>query len=196
MRLLLEAVVVGILMAGSGAADELSGPTQGERPRFELFQRVETARLTIGPPALQLQHRFRLELEGARAQAEDWLHDAGFSLLEERDGDGRNSYSVISAVLVADWPAVRVRARIGGPQLSAGLQVRRQTPAIGITLPLKAYNVELEGLQEKNLGYLLMGSLRWSDKTQRIEYGVSVPLAFKGGPTLGVLLQVRIRFDQ
>lgn len=142
------------------------------------------------------KHWVRMELQAARAQAEDWLKDAGLSLLEERDPEGRRRYQLTSDVLSDNWPLLRLRARLGRPELSAGLRVRRDVPAVGITVPWQRYAFELEGLADHDLGYAFTGSMRWSDPQGSVQYGLAFPLAFRGGASIGVLLQFGVRLGR
>lgn len=194
---LVEAALLYVLT--TAAAAEPSPPNANAQGlQIDLFHAVDSVAriLTINPRLGRARHRFRLELQGARAQAEDWLRDAGFSLLEERDGEGQRSYAVISGALVTEWPVVRLRVRVGNPQLAAGLRLRRNVPAIGLTIPWGEYAFEVEGAQEKNLGYLFMATLSRSDPQQRFQYGIAFPVTFGAGPSVGALLQLRMRFGQ
>lgn len=195
---LAQTAVLCVLTAPAGAADSDPPSAWFQRPPIELFQNVDRAVrvFSINPRVGGSQHRYRLELEGARAQAQDWLHEAGFSLLEERDVEGQRSYAVLSGALVAEWPMVRLRLRMGAPQLSAGLRVRQSVPAVGLTIPWRDYAFDLEGVQEKNLGYLFMATLSRTDPHGRFQYGIAFPMAVGSGPSVGALLQVRMRFDQ
>ena len=193
---LVEATLLFVFTSVSGAA-ELSPPDKTSQPHIELFQEIETlARLfTLDRAVGHSRHRLRLELQGARAQAEDWLHDAGFSLLEERDLDGHHSYAVVSGALTTDWPVIRLRARLGQAAPFTGMRLRDDLPAIGVAVPYQRYTVELEGAQDRSLGYVVMGTLRWSDPQQRVQYGIALPLAVGRGPSIGTLFQLRIRLD-
>ncbi len=189
---LAEAVLFHLMTAGVCAADPFtpSAPTHIElidntRPPIQLF--------TFASPVSQSRHRFKLELEGARVQAEDWLHDAGFSLLEERDGDGRRGYAVISGALVSEGPIIRFRARFGERQLPASMSVRSEMPAIGITMPWRQCSVEFEGVQDRSLGYVLMQSIHWGDPQRRVHWGFAVPVAVRHGLSVGALLQLNVR---
>jgi hypothetical protein len=189
---LAEAILLYTLTAMVSAADETIQLTPS---RIELIHTTqEPVRLfTLGAPVTQSRHPFRVELEGARAQAEDWLHDAGFSLLEERDGDGRRGYAVISGALVSDGPIIRLRARFGERHLPANFRVRSEMPAIGITMPWGPYSLEFEGVQDSALGYVLMQSIQWSDPRRRVQWGFALPVALRHGPSVGALLQLRVR---
>ena len=189
---LAEAVLLHILTAVASAADQA---VQSAPPRIELIHTTYApVRLfTFQSPVNQSRHRFKLEIEGARLQAEDWLHDAGFSLLEERDGDGRRGYAVISGALVSEGPIIRLRARFGERQLPASLSVRSEMPAIGITMPWRQYSVEFEGVQDRSLGYVLMQSFHWSDPRRRVQWGFAVPVAIRHGLSVGALLELRVR---
>ncbi len=191
----MEATLLCILTVATAAADPLP-PQTTRQPRVELFQNADSAArlFTFDHTVGRSRHRFRLELAGARAQAEDWLHDAGFSLLEDRDIEGGHTYAVVSGALITDGPAVQLRARLGRPALSAGMRLRSDRPAIGVVLPSAPYSFELEGLEDRSLGYVLMGTLRWSDPQQQVQYGISLPLAVGRGPSMGALLQLRVRF--
>jgi len=193
----MEATLLCILTVARGAADPLP-PQTTRQPHVELFQNADNAArlFTFDHTVGRSSHRFRLELAGARAQAEDWLHDAGFSLLEERDVEGHHTYAVLSGALITDGPVVQLRARLGQPAFSAGMRVRSDRPALGIVLPAAPYSFEFEGLEDRSLGYVLMGTLRWSDPTQLVQYGISLPLAVGRGPSMGALLQLRVRFGQ
>jgi hypothetical protein len=142
------------------------------------------------------EDRVLLEVEGAREQAEDWLHRGGFSLLEERDQHGRSSYVVMSDTFTRRVPTMRVRARMGRPQLSAGMRLSDESPAVGLTVPWQRYTFELEGLNDGRLGYAVVGSARWSKPNQRLQYGVAMPVAFSHGTSIGVILQFGVRFGK
>ncbi len=193
----MEATLVCILTVARAAADPLP-PQTTRQPPVELFQNTDSAArlFTFDHSVGRSRHRFRLELAGARTQAEDWLHDAGFSLLEDHDVEGHHTYAVVSGALITDGPAVQLRARLGQPALSAGMRLRSDRPAIGVVLPSAPYSFEFEGLEDRTLGYVLMGTLRWSDPQQRVQYGLALPLAVGRGPSMGALLQLRVRFAQ
>ncbi|HVO26074.1 MAG TPA: hypothetical protein VMW56_20860 [Candidatus Margulisiibacteriota bacterium] len=140
--------------------------------------------------------RLYLEVDGAGSQARDWLHTAGFALFEQRDGEGRRSYQVMSGAVADDWPTIQLHARVGGPQLSAGLNPRREVPALGFTVPSASYTLELEGLKDRRLGTALMARMRWSDAQQRLQCAIALPVAVSGTPSVGVLLQLRIALDE
>jgi len=140
--------------------------------------------------------RILLEVEGAGRQAEDWLDDGGFSLFEERDQHGRRSYVMVSNTFSRRMPTMRLRARMGRPQLSAGLRPSGDSPAIGVTVPWQSYTFELEGLNDRRLGYAIVGSARWSEPNQRLQYGIAMPVALSSGPSVGLILQVGIRFGK
>jgi hypothetical protein len=142
------------------------------------------------------RHRFYLEVDGAGAQARDWLHTAGFALWEQRDSEGRRSYQVMSGAVANDLPTVHLHARIGGPQLSAGLNPRREVPALGFTVPSESYTLEFEGLKDHRLGTALMARVRWSDVRRHLQYGVALPIAVSGTPSIGLLLQLRIALGE
>jgi hypothetical protein len=133
------------------------------------------------------------EAAGPRRQTEDWLNDAGFSLLEQRDAEGKRSYEVLSNDSATNWGKVQMHARIGRPYQSAGFDVRREFPALGVTIPLEPCTFELEGLNDHDLGWLLMARAGWS-ANERLQYGVAVPLALGQDPTFGVVFQVRMHF--
>jgi hypothetical protein len=40
---------------------------------------------------------------------------------------------------------------------------------------------------------MFMGTVRWSDPHQRLQYGVAFPVALGHGPSVGVLLQLQMR---
>jgi len=180
--------------ASSIAQDD--GTYPGRAPRVELFQHSGNTPQAMPRRVERARQRFRIELQRARAQAEDWLHDAGFSLLEERDSEGKRTYALLSGTLVADGPVIRFHARVGRPQLSAGLTVRRNRPAFGFTIPWQQYTVEMEALEDQELGYMLMGRFRWSDPQRRLQYGLAFPLSFEDGGSIGVVLQVHVRFGK
>ena len=202
-----RAIVASVLVHGAllwmctapAAAAEATAPVpQTSRRPVELFHEF-SARATLFSFDRAIAgsgQRFHLEMVGARAQAEDWLHDAGFSLLEERDAEGRRSYTVLKDTSLTEWPVVRLRARIGRPQLAAGLRVRRELPAIGIMVPWQRYTLELEGLDDRALGYVFIGTVRWSDELQRLQYGVALPIGMRDRASVGALLQIRLRFGR
>jgi hypothetical protein len=185
-------ITATLVAAGDAAASDVQGwrietlrPEQPPARRPLFFASTSKAR-----------HRFKIELEGARVRAENWLHDAGFSLLEGRDAHGKRTYTVISGPLTWHWPALRFRTRFGHPPLSAGLDPRRNTPAVGFVLLLEQVTLEFEGLDDKELGYTLMGVLRWAGRNDRVQYGIAVPIALEAGGSAGALLQVRLRLGR
>jgi hypothetical protein len=195
-----QAVALWLLTSEPSAGGDLI-PTPRARPaEINLFLQFDTPSssrpLAVDRYLRQPPHWLHLEAQGARLQAEDWLRDAGFSLLEERDSEGRRSYQVISSTPTDESPGVRFHARIGLPQLSAGLEPRRNMPAIGAMIPWKRYAFELEGLNEHRLGWELMGRARWSAPDEHLQYGIAIPLAVRGGPSVGVLFQVRMRWGR
>jgi hypothetical protein len=140
--------------------------------------------------------RILLEVDGAREQAQDWLHRGGFSMFEQKDQHGRRSYVVMSDTFSRRVPTMRMRARVGRPQLSAGLRPSDRSPAIGVTVPWQRYTFELEGLNDRRLGYAFVGSARWSRPDERFQYGIALPVALSSGPSVGVILQLGVRFGQ
>jgi len=195
----LQTIVLWLVAAGpSFGADQLPFP-QGGPAGLDLFHLSDTpaARvLSVGGPGGDPRHRFYLELAGARSQAEDWARDAGFLLLEDRDGEGRRTYQLISGTLASEWTPVSLHARLGLPQLSAGLRQRREVPAFGASIPWQRCALEIEALQDRGLGWAVMSRFHWSDARQRLEYGVALPLKIAGSPSVGVLLQLRVRWGQ
>src|SRR2546422_685559 len=121
-----QTIVLWLLSAGPSAAADAMPVHQSRPGEVDLFLQFDkyTAPLLTGADrfARRPRHWLHLEVEAARAQAQDWLRESGFSLLEERDGDGRRSYQVISSTPADEWPAMRVHARVGLPELSAGLR--------------------------------------------------------------------------
>jgi len=140
-----------------------------------------------------LPHRVNLEASGARTNARDWLHNAGFTFLEERDPEGHRSYTLLSSALAESAPVIRLQARIGRPQVAAGLQQDHNSTTVGLTIPWEQYVAELEGVDDRTLGRACLGSLRWHDAHDRVEYGVAVPFTTRNGAAVGVLVQVRFK---
>src|SRR5439155_481204 len=133
-----QAVALWLMSAEPSAGDDTIPVPRARPAQINLFLQVDTH--SVRPLAAdrylrQVPHWLHLEAAGARVQAEDWLRDAGFSLLDERDSEGRHSYQVISSASADDGPTVRVHARFGLPQLSAGLRPRREMPAVGAMIP-------------------------------------------------------------
>lgn len=194
----MQAAVMWLFTSTPGMASDTAPAVPTQRIVLDLFH-SEDKRLPIQPSARLLQqprHRLFLEVDGARAQAKDWLHTAGFSLFEQRDSEGRRSYEVMSGTLANDWPSLQLHARVGGPQLSAGLRPRREVPALGLTIPGDGYTFEFEALKDRSLGTALMARVRWGDAGQRIQYGVAVPLMLGGTHSIGALIQVRVSLDE
>ena len=192
-----EACVLWILAAACSSASESQSVTSTSSPAIDLFH-LHVLRVfpeSAHPAVPQARHWFSLEIAGARAQAEDWLHANGLSLLEDRDSEGRRSYQVMSQNLATDSQTVQFHARLGGPQLSAGLRPRREIPALGITVPAQAYAFELEGVKDRALGTALMTRISWSGPQRRLQYGIAVPLAISGTHSIGVLFQLRLKLD-
>ena len=193
----LQTMVLWLLAAGpSFGADQLS-PVQGRPASLDLFHLSDTAlprAFSLGQFGGKMRHRFYLELAGARSQAEDWARDAGFLLLEDHDGDGRRTYQLISGTLASESTPVRLHARLGLPELSAGLRQRRDVPAFGASIPWQRGMVEIEALQDRSLGWAVMSRVHWSDPTQRMQYGIALPVKMGGTPSVGVLLQLSLRW--
>jgi hypothetical protein len=178
--------------------------TEIEPPRLQLHLQPDP--IYLGPDSASFvlidrdvgfaDDRILLEVDGAREHAADWLHRGGFSMLEEKDGHGRKSYVMMSDSFARRLPTMRVRARIGRPQLSAGLRQSDRSPAFGVTVPWQRYTFELEGLNDRRLGYAFVGSARWSQEDQRLQYGIAVPMALSRGPSVGVILQLGVRFGK
>jgi hypothetical protein len=190
-------VVLSVVIAAPGFGADPPEPT-AKRASLVLLESPESESLTPLRDVVARKHprhRLYLELDGARAQAEDWLRQGGFALLEERDLDNRRSYQVVSNP-TTDWPGVRLHARIGRPQLSAGLQPRRQIPALGISIPWERYEFQLEGLSDHRFGWALLWQLQWSDAQRRVQWGVALPLGISHGPSVGALFQLRLRFSE
>lgn len=195
----LQTMVLWLLAAGSSfGADQL--PSLQDRPAsLDLFHLadVPSARaLAVGQLGGKARQRFYVELAGARSQAQDWARDAGFQLLEDRDGEGRRTYQLISGTLGSEWTPVRLHARLGLPQLSAGMRQRRNVPAFGASIPWQRCALEIEALQDRRLGWAVMSRFHWSDPKQRLQYGVALPLKIGGSPSVGVLLQLTLRWGQ
>jgi hypothetical protein len=190
---LAKAAVLSVLAIGAAAAEQTAVGVAAKATRIELFQPAYPAATLLSLRNAGLsQPRLRLEFEGARAQARDWLHDAGFSLLEDRDSVGGRRYQLISGALVADLPALQLRARLGRPLLAAGVPVRRSVPAIGVTMPWREYSFEMEGHGAKNPGYRFMATVYRSDR--RVQYGIALPVALGSPLSMGLLLQLRVQF--
>jgi hypothetical protein len=189
-------VVLWVLTAPAAATDNQPGK-QTQRTILDLFH-IADARSPFQDrdvrPFHELRHRLYLEMDGARLQAEDWLRAAGVSLLVQRDSDGHRSYQLISGALVDNWPVVRLHARVGGPELSTGLQPHREIPAIGFTIPGESCTFEFEGLRDRRLGTALMAHLHWGKARDRVQYGVAVPLTLGG--SIGALFQLHVRLDE
>jgi len=192
-----QAVALWVLAASSSAGSDTL-PAHPARPKeIELLHLTEARgapRLVVREPVRRVRHRFSAEMNGARAQAEDWLRTSGFSLLESRDSEGRRSYELISGTLASQAPAMRFHTRIGRPRLSSGLRPSRKVPALGLTIPGDTYTVELEGLRDSDFGWALMGSVRWGDPHQRVQYGIALPIMVGDTSSVGALLQLRVRF--
>lgn len=195
--MLAEVCVLWILAAACSSASESQSATSTSSPAIDLFhlQGSKVGPQSAHPTVPQARHWFSLEIAGARAQAEDWLHANGLSLLEDRDSEGRRSYQVMSQNLASDWQAVQLHARLGGPQLSAGLRPRREIPALGITIPAQAYAFEFEGVKDRALGTALMTRMSWSDPQRRLQYGIAMPIAVSGTHSIGVLFQLRLKLN-
>lgn len=197
-RVWVQVLVLCFFCAVSAQGEEVVPP----KPRLNL--QPDPAYIAMATTSfVLLEHavgfaddRILLEVDGAREQAEDWLHRGGFSMLEEKDQHGRSSYVVMSDTFSRQVPTMRVRARVGRPQLSAGLRPSDRSPAIGVTVPWQHYTFELEGLNDRRLGYAFVGSARWSQPDQRLQYGIAMPVALSRGPSVGVIFQLGVRFGK
>jgi len=190
-----EALMLGLMVAVAEAADPPPAPTPRSHRRIQIFQMREAV---AAPPLLAhlinpLPQHLNLEVDGARSSAEDWLHDAGFSLLEQRDGEGQHSYTLLSGSLAEAAPLVRFQARIGRPELAPGLRLNHNSASVGLTIPTPQYAIELEGVDNRGAGYGFLGSVRWHDPHDHLQYGVGIPVATKGA-AVGVLFQVGVKF--
>jgi hypothetical protein len=198
MRVLTRALVLCLLWASAVHGEEVVPP----KPKLNLQPDLldagmkSTSFLLIEREVGFAEDRLLLEVEGAREQAEDWLHSGGFSLLEERDQHGRSSYVVMSETFTRRMPTMRIRARMGRPALSAGFRLSDESPAIGVTVPWQRFTFELEGLNDGRLGYAVVGSARWSKPDRRLQYGIAMPVALSHGLSLGVILQVGVRLGK
>ncbi len=136
----------------------------------------------------------KLQLSGARSQATDWIEDGGFSLLRDRDSRGSQRFTMAAGALTTKWGSFHLRARVGRPELSAGLRPRRQYPAFGVTVPWEQFTFELEALDDKDFGYSILSGLRWRQANDRVQYGIALPFSV-GEPSVAAILQILIRLD-
>lgn len=137
----------------------------------------------------------KLQLSGARSRASDWMRDTGFSLLKDRDSHGSSRYTMATGALTTKWGSFHLRARVGRPELSAGLRPRRRAPAFGITVPWDQFTFEVEAMDDREFGYSVLTGLRWSHADRRVQYGVALPLSVGDGPSVAAILQILIRLD-
>lgn len=136
-----------------------------------------------------------LQLSGARSQAADWMADGGVSLLKDRDAHGSKRFTMASGALTTKWASLHFRARVGRPEMSAGLQPRRHAPAFGVTIPWDQFTLELEAMDDKDFGYSLLTGMRWSQPGRRVQYGVALPMSIGDDPSVAAILQILIRLD-
>jgi hypothetical protein len=136
----------------------------------------------------------KLQLSGARSQATHWIEDSGFSLLRDRDSRGSQRFTMAAGALTTKWASFHLRARVGRPEMSAGLRPRRQYPAFGVTVPWDRFTFELEALNDKDFGYSILSGFRWHQGDGRVQYGVAMPFSV-GHPEVAAILQVLIRLD-
>jgi hypothetical protein len=138
----------------------------------------------------------KLQVSGARSQAADWLEDGGFSLLKDKDPYGSKRFTFATGALTTKWASFHFRARIGRPEMSAGLRPKRHSPAFGVTVPWNRFVLEIEALDDGEFGYSLLTGLRWTPGAdRRVQYGVAVPVSLDGSPSAAAILQVLIRLD-
>lgn len=123
------------------------------------------------------------------------MDDSGFSLLRDRDSQGSRRYTMASGALTTKWASFHLRARVGRPEMSAGLRPRRHAPAFGVTVPWDQFTFELEALDDKEFGYSVLSGLRWRPADGRVQYGLAMPVSVGGGPSVAGILQVLIRLD-
>ncbi|MBI4517118.1 MAG: hypothetical protein HY699_15030 [Deltaproteobacteria bacterium] len=195
IRLAASAAIAWLITSGLSLAGDLDLLSRRERLGLHS-DGAWSSRVFLSvaaDPKRARRHRLQLEVAGARVQTEDWLRAAGFSLLEQRDGEGRRSYTVVSDALAAQWPEVRLRAQFGGPQLSAGLRSRRGPVSVALTIPWQGYAVELESREDRTFGYSLLVALRSRDRQQRLQYGLALPMSLERAPNFGIVLQLRLR---
>lgn len=197
IRVLVLALATCLLSTLSAFAEEAVPPKPKLNLEPDLLEVGDSTSFVLVDREIPFaEDRVLLEVDGAREQAEDWLHSGGFSLLEEKDPHGRSSYVVLSESFIHRVPTMRIRARMGRPQLSAGFRLDDESPAIGVMLPWQRYTFELEGIRDGRLGYAVVGSARWSRNDHRLQYGIAMPLAVSHGPSVGLILQVGVRFGK
>ena len=156
----------------------------------------EPARPSVKPAYVQGPMDWvKLQVSGAQNQTSDWMQDGGFSLLRDRDSQGSRRFTMLTGGLMTKWVTFHLRARVGRPELSAGLRPRRQTPAFGITVPWKEFTFELEALDDKDFGYSVLSGFRWGHRNGRVQYGIAMPVSVGQDPSVAAILQVLIRFD-
>ncbi|HYD49485.1 MAG TPA: hypothetical protein VEB21_14110 [Terriglobales bacterium] len=108
-------------------------------------------------------------------------------LLRERDPAGYKRYTL----MVSSLSAVQFRARFRKDGRS-GLAPSTRTTAVGIAMPWHQYSLEIEGVNESDIGKSLLGSVRW--RGDAIECGLTVPLLAPKELRGAVLLQFVYRF--
>lgn len=195
---LLLTLSFGLVLAFPALAEELEeGPTSTQLTLLhERWWAWEPAAVAVRPTVLEGPVSWlTLQLSGARSQAVDWMADGGVSLLKDRDAYGSKRYTMASGALTTKWAAFHFRARVGRPEMSAGLQPRRHAPAFGVTIPWERFTLELEAMDDKDFGYSLLTGLRWSQPDRRVQYGVALPMSIGDGPSVAAILQILIRFD-
>jgi hypothetical protein len=137
----------------------------------------------------------KLQLSGVRSQATDWMEDGGFSLLRDRDSQGAKRFTMAAGALTTKWASFHLRARVGRPEMSAGLRPRRYAPAFGVTVPWERFTFELEALDDKDFGYSMLSGLHWRPGDGRVQYGIAMPVSVGHGPSVAAILQVLIHLD-
>ena len=189
-----EVLLAGLCIGSAVAAERPGVHLARESPPVELLQMVNPMEWRPRADEMTpLRQRVYFEVTGARAQAEDWLRNAGMSVLEEHDPEGHRSFTLLSDAAISESSVIHLRARFGRPEVAAGLHLRQNTATIGMMIPWQQSVFELEAVNDRSLGYGFLASMHWRDALDRFECGIAVPMAAGG---VGVLLQLRMRFGQ
>lgn len=186
-----------LIAVPAAAEEEAEGPTTTQLALLhERWWAWEPAAVQRRPTEIESPVDWlKLQLSGATSQAADWMEDGGFSLLKDRDPYGSSRYTVASGALSTRWASFHLRARVGRPEMSAGLRPRRHAPAFGVTVPWDRFVFELEALDDKDFGYSILTGMRWSPADRRVQYGLALPVSVGDGPSAAAILQVLIRLD-
>lgn len=137
---------------------------------------------------------------GPAARSVEFYHsgqrlDHGVSLRRDVDSFGYRRYTLLFSALSNREASFEIRARVRKPEKRLGDTHSRRTLALGFAVPWRQYGFELEAVDDGTLGRALLGSVRWTDDSDRFGCGVTVPIAAPRGLAGAVIVQLVYRFS-